>query len=340
VKLRGLLTPLAVGLVLVVAAFALADALRDLGRPGQPSARTRAQTTTSETETVPPDTGPAPRPEAPEGWPQGELDGVLTFVGAEDCRIRVIGLAGGRERPVTRLVTNCRGFWAPEVGADVAYGVVFREEYFRIADLGDPQRNLGEYPMSPETRPLWSPDGRRLAWCDSPGSGAEREIVAQGRILPFCPLAYTPGGALAHAEGDRLVVGGRTVLTAPGTITFAQFGVDGSIAVVVDDGTLYRYAPGEPTLTAQISRLEPAGPPVLSPDTCTAALPTDAGIYVYSLSCSPTGDRLIAGHAAAWSPDGAWLAVAGPNGIVFTEIASSRTLSWPATAVELAWRTD
>ena len=195
---RGdLLTRAAAGLVLLVGGLAVADSVRGCDttstevRPKPATTQTTAPTTTD---------GPAPQPEAPTDWPQGALDGVLTFVGADDCRIRTIGLAGGRERPATRFVTDCRGFWAPKVGSRLAFGELPDGGFFRIADLGHPRRDFGNYPSKPQTQPVWSFDGQRIAWCDSPRSGIEREILGGARILPFCPVAYTPQGNLARVE--------------------------------------------------------------------------------------------------------------------------------------------
>ena len=117
---RGLLTPAAAGLVLVIAALAIADSVRGCERTktSAPPAATTTQGTSSTTE----EDGPAPQEDAPANWPVGVLDGVLTFVDADGCRIRTIGLAGGRERPPTRFVTDCRGFWAPAVGTRLAFG--------------------------------------------------------------------------------------------------------------------------------------------------------------------------------------------------------------------------
>ncbi len=167
----------------------------------------------------------------PPTGPTGELDGVLTFVDADDCRVRTIGLSSGRERPPSRFVTDCRGFWAPKVGSRIAFGEVLSEGFFRIADLGHPRRDFGSYPIGASTAPLWSADGQQIAWCESPNTGIERDILGQGRLLDFCPIAYTPDGELAHAEGPNLVLDGRTLLTASGPIDWAQFGPGGTVLV-------------------------------------------------------------------------------------------------------------
>jgi hypothetical protein len=331
---RDFLTSAAIGLVLVVGGLAIADSVRSCERSGREVAPTRTTaTTTSE------NSGPGPRPDAPSGWPEGALDGVLTFVDAESCLVRAIGLSGGRERPLTEYQTDCGGFWAPRIGARIAYGTFFaalRTRGFRIADLGHGDRDYGEYAL-PDGEVLWSFDAQRLAWCDTLRTGFEREFLDGVRPLPFCPIAYTPEGDLARAVGNRLVVGTRTLLITSGPMSFAQFGLDGSIAVLVSGSTLERYVEGEPTVSTELptGRLDL---PVLSPDTCTAAVPLDSGISLFSL-CGSGSSRGFAGQAAAWSPDGQWLAVTEPDAIVFHRLEGpDQEFRWPASAAHLAWR--
>jgi hypothetical protein len=338
---RGdLLTRAAAGLVLLVGVLAVADSVRGcdttMTEVGPPPTTTQATVSTTTT-----DEGPTPQPEAPTDWPQGALDGVLTFVGADDCRIRTIGLAGGRERPATRFVTDCRGFWAPKVGTRLAFGELPDGGFFRIADLGHPRRDLGSFPTSPPTRPIWSFDGQRIAWCDSPDTGVEREILGGGRILPFCPLAYTPQGELVEAEGRRLVLGSETLLETAGPLDFAQFAPDGSVVVLLG-GRLQRYAGegSEPSVRLPVTWT--GEPPVPSPDGCAAAVSTEEGIAVLPLGCGYSDFFTFPGHAATWSPDAHWLAVAEADRIVFHRMTggAGETLTWPVSSVQLAWRSD
>jgi WD40-like Beta Propeller Repeat len=343
---RGdLLTRAAAGVVLLVGVLAVADSVRGCdtttneARPAPATTQETGSTTTT-------DDGPTPQEEAPANWPEGVLDGVLTFVDADGCRIRTIGLASGRERPPSRFVTDCLGFWAPTVGSRLAFGELPIGRFFRIADLGHPRRDFGSYPRAistksfSQTAPVWSFDGQRIAWCDSPRSGIEREILGRARFLPFCPIAYTPEGDLAHVEGSRLVVGSRTLLTAPAEIGFAQFGLDGSIAVIVA-GRIQRYVNGKEAASADV-------PPVIgalafSPDTCMVAAPVDAGILVIPLGCGRReGEVVEFGHAASWSPSGEWLAVAEPRRITFHRMVGRTgfSLVWPADTFQLQWRSD
>jgi hypothetical protein len=335
---RGdLLTRAAAGLVLLVGVFAVADSFRGCDTTTEvrpPPATTQDSTTTT-------DDGPTPQPEAPTDWPQGALEGVLTFVGADDCRIRTIGLAGGRERPPTRFVTNCLGLWAPKVGSRVAFGELPDGRFFRIADLGHPRRHFGVYPVGADTQPIWSPDGQRLAWCDSPSTGVEREILGQGRILPFCPVAYTPNGDLAHVEGRRLVVGDRTIVRAPKPILYALIGADSWVGVVLEGFDVVRYEAGEPVartgpLTGQVS-----DPPIFSPDGCVVAVPLFSHVGLIRLCEGLVRYDEVPGTEASFSPDGRWLAVNGLEGIIFHSMLLDEPdvqLVWPARAAQLAWR--
>jgi hypothetical protein len=336
---RGWFTTVAVGLVLAIGGLALVDSVRGCETttttvtPAPATTQAEAPTTTSV------DTGPKPQEDAPPDWPQGELDGVLTFVDSEDCRVRTIGLSSGRERPPSRFVTDCRGFWAPKVGSRIAFGDVLLEGFFRIADLGHPRRDFGPYPIGASTAPIWSADGGRIAWCDSPDTGIEREILGQGTILDFCPVAYAPNGELAYAEDSNLVLDGRILLTTEGfSIEWAQLGSNRT-ALVLTGGRVERYAGSRRTASVSLTERWTGGAPVGSPDTCYVAFPTDIGFRVEPLCID--GPFLEAPvHAVSWSPDGRWLAMAAEGGLAFVRVGRSFSgfTTWPAKAVQLQWR--
>ncbi len=132
------------------------------------------------------------------------------------------------------------------------------------------------------------------------------------------------------------MAGTRTVLTASGPIAFAQFGADGS-AVVRVERTLERYAGDAPPVSVRLPGFWVGADPIVSPDTCLAAVPLDDGISVLSL-CSSDPRIEFDGFAATWSPDGQWLAIAEPDAIVFHRLVGpEQTLRWPAHAAQLAW---
>jgi hypothetical protein len=313
--------------VVLLAGFAVADALRTRAEQAEP--------TTSAT--TPTRRGPNPQAEAPSGWPQGLLPGTLVLTNAEDCRVRVIGLAGGRERPIGTVLGDCR-LWAAPVSQRIAYGT--GSNSFRFIDLIDTDRGLGEFD-GPLGSVLWTLDGQRAAWCPAQETGFEIEVGdLQPRPLRRCPAALAPDGQPAFAIGSRILVGSRTVLRAGGPITFARWGVDGSLAVVVDGKRLERYEGGRLTGAIEIPDLQrSSNDPVLSPDNCAAAVEVQGAIRVGSVGCSAFPGRTYFGTAVAWSPDGRWVAVAEGGRIEFHQVVGGdRNLAYPAPAVELAWR--
>ena len=95
-----------VAAVVLIGGFAVADVLRSSGD------KSTAPATQSVLERR---DGPEPQADAPEDWPTGRVRGTLVFTDAEACRVRVIGLGGGRERPAGDLVTFC-GLSAAPIG--------------------------------------------------------------------------------------------------------------------------------------------------------------------------------------------------------------------------------
>jgi hypothetical protein len=329
--------------VVLIAGFAAADALRGHGHDVVSAGPTTTPLQT--TPTRPP--GPQPQAEAPEGWPVGTLQGSLVFTNANDCRLRVIGLAGGEERPLARFAGNCE-LWAPPVGERIAYalGPPSPDGFtpFKIADLGRPNADLGGF-RALFGVVLWSPDGQRIAWCGRRRTGFDLEVGGAARRLPGCPVAYTPDDRIAYAVGRRLIVEDKTVLTADGGITFAKFLFDGSIAIDVNGERIVVYDPhGRRRLSFDLPESLQGRTPIMSPDGCAALFregQESPRIRLLNLGCfqGDTPPPSFPGTDAAWSPDGRWIAVAGPNAIAFHEVlGGNRSTSWPARAAQLAWR--
>lgn len=326
-----------VAAVVLIGGFAAADAIRGLADDSEPAPPTTAAQTGPTRRP-----GPRPQEEAPAGWPAGVLQGSLVFTDAEDCRIRVIGLAGGTERPLPRFAGDCQ-LWAPPMGNRIAYGLgpstADGFSPFKLADLAAPQRELGGY-RALFGVVLWSPDGQRVAWCGRRRTGFDLEVGGAARRIVTCPVAYTPDSRLAWAIQGRLIVEGETVLRAGGGITYAHYGTDGSLAVVENGDRLVRYdASGE---LDDVVSIPQGRTPILSPRNCAAAfrpLEGEGPIRFAAFDCYRGRTPRLFGRDVAWSPDGTWLAVAQQSGIVFDRVVGfPLTLTWPANAARLAWR--
>jgi hypothetical protein len=325
--------------VVLIAGFAAADAIRGHADSAVPETTSQQEVQTGPTRLP----GPQPRPNPPAGWPVGRLRGSLVFTDARDCRVRVIGLAGGVERPLSRFAGNCE-LWAPPASSRVAYGLgpTTPDGFapFKIADLALPDRDLGGF-RALFGVVLWSPDGQHVAWCGRRRTGFDLEVGGAARRLPTCPVAFTQDDRVAYAIGKRLVVEGRTVLRARKGITYARFGTDGSVAIVENGDELVRYSADGRHKDIVVA---PAGrTPILSPRNCAAVFrPLDGAgpMNFVALPCfHGRPPRDLVGTDASWSPDGRWLAVAGRDAIEFHPLtASTPPVRWPATAAALAWR--
>jgi hypothetical protein len=325
-----------VAAVVLLGGFALADALRTSGD----------DTSAGQTQSVPDGrSGPEPQPDAPENWPAGRLRGTLVFTDARACRVRVIGLGGGRERPAGDLVTFC-DLWAAPIGQRIAYSTGgvrgSAEQGFAVVDLRRAGVELASIQnIEPGGEVLWSPDAQRVAWCTLYGVGQELELGAERpRSLARCPIAYTPEGQLAFAAGRRLVVGDRTILVEERSIIQATWGADGSLLVVVGTGTVRRYdqtmrLTDAVDLSTGFQKLVP------SPDNCAVAFFDTGQMRVEDVGCFRAPARAFIGLDAAWSPDGFWVAVAAPDQIEFHRVlGGEETIVWPGRAQELDWRGD
>jgi hypothetical protein len=169
-------------------------------------------------------------------------------------------------------------------------------------------------------------------------------LPAPPRRFSQCPIGYTWKGKLFFAVLRRLVVGGRTILRTPtpGAITSAWWGADGSIAVLVEpQERIERWERGRLTASLQLGPSSEAADLVPSPSNCALAFPDRrSGVaQILGLSCFRGATaKAYFGHAASWSPDGEWLAVAEGKRIAFLRVAGDgEVIYWPARAEELAW---
>ena len=192
----------------------------------------------------------------------------------------------------------------------------------------------------------WGPDGSTLAWCDSLRSGFELSRSQRPKRLDHCPRAYDPSGVTAYVNDRQIVIDGRPLLRADRHLWRFAWGVDGSLAVVVDGQSTAtrvdawwarRACPAGDARPHDIATLRPAtGRPLGRRRRRQAGRP-----------------RLLPGPGAAdvqrlvadWSPDGKWIVVAEPDAVVFHRVVGREaSVRWnvvagdsPGSAVGRAW---
>jgi WD40-like Beta Propeller Repeat len=339
-------------------AVALTDALRDWtpdeeGRDGRAAtAATTDEREASATTAEEPQDGQTPaatttdevEPSVPR-LPGGAASGLLVFTAPGACELRAVDLRSGRMLELPRLETNCE-LWAPRVGTRVAYSVPddwgTSKKHFSILDLEHPRASFGDYIGD---WLAWSPDGSTLAWCDGYRSGFELSRGQRPKPLDQCPWAYDPSGVLASVnDGREIVVGGRPLLRARRPVWHLAWGVDGSLAVLVEGGRYDRYEGGRLAGTASVT---PAGvwhnvtvwPPELAPDNCAALSISGDVVRLIDLGCfQGDASRTFQGLYADWSPDGKWIAVAEPDAIVLHRVVGrDASVRLEVAAGQLAW---
>ena len=321
--------------VILLAGFAVADAIRGNGSSrALPESETKPSTTVEVDLNPPPELG-RERFEAVPGAP-----GSVVFTEAGDCPVREVQVSVGDELPNAVPRSTCE-LWAAPVTPKVAVGIApVRGDAvpFRFVDLSRGQRSLGTSTALFGFL-TWSADGQRAAWCNERRVAIDLELGGSKRRLRQCPAAYTPDGEVAFASGNRVVAGGRTILRASGTITFVRFGTDGSVAIGVEGRRVERYAGGRPVGGAALAGALEGRLPTFSPDNCAALVRSGNLLRPLDLGCSRLGDRSFPGWAAAWSPDGRFLAAADQGELRFYDLETRRQVaSWPVTALALAWR--
>lgn len=311
--------------VLALAGVALADAVRGGDGDSEP----------------PPATGPEPSTDAEDPFrplPGVPAPGSIVLLDNDGCAVRQIVVSSGQELPLPRIETGCE-LWAAPRGGLIAFtldGPYGEFKPFQIVDLSHPDEPLGTYQTFNGV--TWSLDGQRASWCHDPESGFDRAIRSEPepRRLRRCPVAYAPGGTPAFAEAGRLTVDGVTTFRTSDEIEFAAWGRDGSLAVLLGSGRLERVVEGESAVVLGVPVDER---PALAPDSCGAAFPSAEGrIELWSVCGGSGADGTVDGTAAAWSPDGDWLAVADDGEIVFHHLTGTLgTTRWAASARTLAW---
>jgi hypothetical protein len=128
------------------------------------------------------------------------------------------------------------------------------------------------------------------------------------------------------------------VIQASDVIVFARYGSDESLAVVAGGRRIERFVGGKRRDAVDVPTLLRDRAPVLSPDNCGALFSYGGRIFVVDVGCLGPHIRDLPGKAAAWSPDGRWIASAGEDEIGFKSLTGAQTLTWPASAAQLYWR--
>ena len=325
---------LILGGVLLLGGFAVADVLRDAASSESPEARpatTEPATTSTEEE---------PGIQRLPAVPGAGGDFAFTEVGS--CAVREVDLPTGLVyRNVVRAST-CE-LWAAPVTAKVAVGIgAPRGDAvpFRFIDLSRPGEELGGGEALFGAL-AWSEDGQRAAWCNGQRIGFDLELGARRRQLPDCPTAYSPDGDVVYARVDRLFVEDVPVLQASGTITKVHYGADGSLAVVVEGRRIERYVDGKLTDALDLQERYHGRQPTFSPDNCSAAYRAGDRMRILDVGCSRLGPNgtVFPGHAAAWSPNGEWIAIGGPTEITFYDLTgSAEPVVWDIGGIQLGWR--
>jgi hypothetical protein len=338
---------LIVAAVLLVGGFAAADALRGDGeqeaRPG-----------TTQEATSSPAVEPATEPvETIRGSRPGVLAGRLLF-SDEACRVRELDLGRGELASYATVQSTC-SIVAPPGGdaprAAVALPSPRRDVLpYRIVDLAQADPHLGSFRA--RTRSVvWSADGQRIAWCEQTGRGQELELGSEPRPLPGCPIAYTPASDPVYARGRAVLVGGRKLLQASGSIEAISFTREGSVAVAAGGTRLDLYTTSDAAgLHLEREVVVPTGMrhlrTIFSPTHCHAALlsgefPPSPTVFVVNLRPCPAtlAPATFSGRAATWSPDGRWLAVAERRRVVAQPLfENTPAVTLGITATDVAWR--
>lgn len=354
-SLRDLLI---VGAIVLLGGFAAADAVFSDGGPPPSRPVSDAPSATVET-------SPLER-RGRERFARTRAPGSVVFLDGTRCRVRQVVAASGDELPLPEVETAC-DLWAPPRGVRVAYraGPVVGESVpFRFLDLNHPREELGGF-RALFGRISWSADGQRAAWCESRLRGFDYDVGRELTRTDGCPLEYSAGGEPLFVDGARVFSSGGQVLRATGPVWAVHRGADDSLAVLVDGDRVERYDRGRLVGTRPLRRGVGAARISFARDNC-ALLAVRAGIVaLVDLGCFRGRDavttvspdncvnrafatksecaryptpRAFEGSAAAWSPDGEWIAVAEPRALAFHRVVGRyRVVRWPAEPRAVAW---
>jgi hypothetical protein len=143
---------------------------------------------------------------------------------------------------------------------------------------------------------------------------------------------------------QEIVVGGRPLLRARRPVWQFAWGVDGSLAVLVEGCQVDRYEGGRlvgttsvPLTYCLVGDISSA----LAPDNCAALGVAGDVVHLDDLGCfQGQAPRWFKGLYADWSPNGKWIAVAEPDAIVFHRVVGGEaSVRLDLVAGQLAWLT-
>ena len=242
-----------VAAVVALGAVALTDALRD--RTTTEEARDGRATTAATTESVrrrrrrprsrrpvrrrPPRRRTRSRRRCP-GCRAGPRRVFLAFTAPGACELRAIDLRSGRMLELPRLETNCE-LWAPRVGTRVAYSVRADDsggafKHFSVLDLED-RASFGDYTGIPDGLELELErlDARLVRQRRVRVRAFARSPAEASRPVPVRLRPERRAGVIVN-DRHEILVGGRPLLKARGPVWHLAWGVDGSLAVLVEGG--------------------------------------------------------------------------------------------------------
>jgi WD40-like Beta Propeller Repeat len=357
-KLRDLLI---VGALVLLGGLAAADTFLGGDSPSPKGADSDRRTTTEDrSSTIP----------LRERFPPVRTPGIVLFLDGERCRLRQAAASSGDELPLEPINTAC-DLWAPTRGVRIAYrvgGSVAESVPFRFLDLNHTRVDLGGW-RALFGEIAWSPDGQRAAWCETTEVGFDYEVGSRDGPLVTrgCPREYTGEGVPVFLSGRRVLAGEppELLFAATGRVSLVHRGSDGSYAVLVDGKRIERYE------GSRLSHVRPVRPSVVgsrlefSPDNCAVLANREGVVALVDLGCFRGADAVTTvspdncvnrseatksecarypaphafeGTAAAWSPNGEWIAVAQANALAFHRVVGRyRVIRWPAEPHAVAW---
>jgi WD40-like Beta Propeller Repeat len=354
-SLRDLLI---VGAIVLLAGLAAADALVRGGGNASTQAVSGARSATF-------DESPLERRRR-ERFARTRAPGSVLFLDGPTCRLRQVVAASGAELPLPEVETGCE-LWAPPRGVRVAYRIgpsVSESIPFRFLDLNHVREDLGGF-RALFGRISWSADGQRAAWCESRARGFDYDVGRELRRTRGCPRAYAADGEPLFVQGARVLSSRRELLRATGPVWALHRGDDGSFAVLVAGNRVERYERGR-LVGARPLRLGVGAARIsFARDNCALLAVRGGIVALVDLGCFRGRDavttvspdncvnrafatksecaryptpRAFEGSAAAWSPDGQWIAVAEPRALAFHRVVGRYTVvRWRAHPRAVAW---